>query len=245
MKNILISTIVRNEIKFLDLWYAQLKAMVERYKGEFNFFLSVYENDSQDGSALKLNSFDFSFFGNTRIVHERLNTPYFIGGMHPTRTMLLGAARNESIYGFKFLDHMDFILSIEPDTRYDIEKAGILLCDHEKIYGKKFDILSGKSIHVNAPERIYDSWGTRITDGVEAWHEGDNVFGGLEPLWSTFNCFVLYNAEPIKKRITFGGFNERLKKPDCDTVVICENFRKNGYDKIFWHTDFNVEHFCE
>lgn len=236
---------MRNEAKFLDLWYSQISQLPKLYKEEFNFFLSIYENDSDDATFQKLSSYDFSMFGNVRILSEKLHTPYFVGGMHPLRVQLLALARNETIYGFRFLKDIDYVLSIEPDLRYDPTKAGVILCDHEKVYGKKFDILTAKSCHVSSPDRIYDSWGTRIKDDTDRWHEGDYVFGGLEPLWSTFNCFALYNAEPIKKGIAFGNVNPRNGQSDCDTVVICENFRKNGYDKIYWNTEFYVEHFCE
>lgn len=245
MKNILISTIIRNESKFLDRWHQQLKELAAFHKENFRFYLSVYENDSTDDSFQKLSSYDYSFLGNKKLVSEKLNTPYFIGGMNPIRTQILAFARNESIYGYRFLPAIDFVLVIEPDIKYDVTKSDIILCDHEKVYGKSFDILSGKSIHVGSPERIYDTWGTRIKDDTDRWNDADSVFGGLEPLYSTFNCFALYNAKPIKDGFGFGGVNKRTGKPDCDTSVICENFRSAGHDKIFWHTDFNVEHFCE
>jgi len=243
-KKILISTIVRDEAKFLDMWYFHVKKLVESNSQNFEFFLSVYENDSKDGSFEKLSSFDYSFFGRHRLTSERLSVPYFIGGMHPMRTQILAYARNSSIYGFYFLKEMDFVLSIETDVRYDAEKAKLILCDHEAVYGKKFDILTGFSHHPNLPNNIYDSWGTRKTNNVEACDESHDS-KGIEPLWSVFNCFALYNAEPIKRGISFGGFNNRLNKPDCDTAVICENFRANGHNEIYWNADFKVEHYCE
>ena len=47
--NILISSIIRNRITFLDQWAKQLNDLAELNQ-DINFYLSVYENDSVDGS---------------------------------------------------------------------------------------------------------------------------------------------------------------------------------------------------
>jgi len=80
----------------------------------------------------------------------------------------------------------------------------------------------------------YDTWATR-RDNVEESGErfADWQVNPVREFYSTFNAVVVYNAEPIKNGISFGWFNKRLNKFDCDTVVICENFREAGYNKIY------------
>ena len=80
--NILICTILRNESKFLDTWYAQIKQIVTTFKDD-HFALSVYENDSSDGTFAKLAAYDWSFLSNHVFTSAKLNSPYFVGGKHP------------------------------------------------------------------------------------------------------------------------------------------------------------------
>lgn len=244
MKNILISTIIRNESRYLNNWHKQIDLLAKKYKGKYNFAVSVFENDSTDDSAQKLMAFDYSNFITHRITSERLKTSYFIGGMNPLRVALLAFARNQSIYGFKFLPSMDFILVVEPDVTYDIDQTELIICDHEEKYGKAIDIITGMSHHPGRPDAIYDSWGTRKTSDVESCDDASNA-SGLQEMWSTFNCFALYRCKPIIEGYTFGHINKRLNKSDCDTSVICENFRAAGYNKIYWNADFKVAHYCD
>lgn len=239
---VLICSIIRNEAKYLDKWYAQIKEMCEKFP-DIQFSISVFENDSTDGSYAKIMGYDWSFAYSYMHSTAKMNVPYFIGGKTPQRTELLAFCRNSSIYRFPFLSQTDYVLFIEPDVTYSMDTADRIL-NHEKYYGQKLDVFCGKSVHPNT-DHLYDSWGTRKGPSQTDWKEEDGESGGFESMWSAFNCLVLYNAEPIKRGIAFGGINNRLGIPDCDTVVICENFRKAGFDKIYWDTNLKVTHFCE
>ncbi len=241
--NILICTIVRNEIKHLDRWFHQINAIRDTYK-DITFGLSVYENDSNDGSKEKLKSFDFGNFESFSLSVEKRNTPFFIGGKHPVRTELLAQARNKCMYQFPYLNIIDNVLFLESDILFNVNDIGKVL-NHEKEYGFKMDVFTPKSIHPHTEDLIYDSWGSRKTAEQNDWRDEDHNLKGFMEMWAVFNCFALYNAEPIKKGIAFGGVNPRTGQPDCDPVVICENFRKNGYNKIYWDTNIKVKHFCE
>jgi Cryptococcal mannosyltransferase 1 len=238
---ILLCSIVRNEERHLDRWYAQIKRTVQSMP-EHQFTLSVYENDSTDGSDQKLRSFDWSFISSFVLTTAKLNCPFFVGGKHPQRTELLAYVRNQTMTQSPFLGQMDYVLWIEPDTEYTHEVTEKII-NHEKHYGVKADVFTGKSVHPNS-QGIYDSWGTRKTANQTDWKDEDGQTAGLEPLWSTWNCYAMYNAEPIKKGLMFSGVNPRTGASECDTVSICESFRLNGYDKILWHTDLHVVHFC-
>ena len=60
-KKILICSIVRDRARYLNLWLNQINMMIDRCPN-YEFFLSVYENDSVDGSSKILKSLDFSKF---------------------------------------------------------------------------------------------------------------------------------------------------------------------------------------
>jgi hypothetical protein len=50
----------------------------------------------------------------------------------------------------------------------------------------------------------------------------------------------MYKSLPFKQGAAFGGFNKRLDNPDCDTVVICEEFHILGYHNIVMNCEFEV-----
>lgn len=238
-KRILISSIIRNRANYLNLWLNQINLMIERCP-DYEFFISAYENDSTDDSVRILKSLDFSKFKDFFIKTEKLNTPSFGSIKNDQRVCLLADARNKAIYDCNFVQHCDEVLFIEPDIDYDPVELSNIVRDHS------CDILSAKSTHIHnaMPHEIYDAWASRIIDKDEGWPPGVAVDGFPKRMevWSTFNCFCKYNAEPIKNKISFSGFNKRLNKYDCDTAVICENFREAGYNKVVLDGRYSVFH---
>jgi hypothetical protein len=92
---------------------------------------------------------------------------------------------------------------------------------------------------------IYDLWATRYSpmerpDAEATVHNLEPR--GVQQLWATFSCLCLYKAEPFKKGVRFHWMNHRFGIHDCDTTVICENFRRAGYDKIFADYSINPKH---
>jgi hypothetical protein len=234
MKTILISTIIRDREPYIENWYNQIKRLVEVDK--FNkYYLSVYENDSIDNTLNKLNSLDFSFLEDFKIQSEKLNTKKFGSVISEERVKLLAQARNKSIFDNNFLDKCSHLLVIEPDIKYEPE-----LIIANIINLGDYDIISARS--VNYGSKLYDDWATRKTENDKRWNTNDDIPYKMEEVWSTFNCVCFYNAEPIKQKITFDSFNQRLNSFDCDTVVICENFRRNGYNKIVINGSVEVFH---
>jgi len=236
MKTILVSTIVRNRNKFLSMWQRQLSELC-KLKPDYKFYLSVFENDSIDGSEATLKSLNYEGFKDVHVNCKTLNTPAFGSIKNDLRVRLLAEARNTSIYENPFLDGCDYVLSVEPDIEYSPAEM-IKIIDNEH-----YDILSARSIEYipPAPNHLYDGWGTRNTEKHLDW-EPIVEFKGLIDTWTTYNCFCRYNATAIKDRISFSGFNDRLGIPDCDTAVICENFRSSGFNKIGLQGNCNVLH---
>jgi Cryptococcal mannosyltransferase 1 len=224
--NILISTIIRNRATFLHNYINQLNELVE-IDSSNNFFISIYENDSVDGSQEILKNLDYSKFKDVFIKSEIKNTPYFGSIKHNERVQILAEARNKSIYQNDFLNVCDWVLSVEPDIFYEPKKL------YKIIENNHYDILSARSIEIYPPPKnhIYDGWGTRNTENHFDW-EPNVIFDDIHETWTTYNCFCKYRAKPIIEGVCFDGFNKRLNIHDCDTAVICENFREKGYNKI-------------
>jgi hypothetical protein len=240
MKHILISTIVRNREPYLDQWHKHIKTLCDLDK-QNKYYLSVYENDSTDGSLEKIKSLDFSFLEGFYIKTERLSTPIFDSHSKDfQRVNLISQARNKSIYSSVFLNKCSHLLSIEPDIIYNSQ----LVID-EIINKGNYDIISPRSVDVDRNCFFYDDWGTRREENDHCWKcFSPHILRNLNiiPVWTTYNCLCFYNAEPFKKFITFGPFNGRLNKPDCDTAVVCENFRKYGYNNIVLNSKVEIYH---
>ena len=227
MSTFLISTIVRNREKFLHQWFNQIKELVIN-NIEHTFYLSVYENDSVDKSAELLKQFDYSFLKDVKVEIGSLNIPFYGSIKNDQRVQYLAQLRNRTLYNNIFLEKCDYVISIEPDVRYEPTSLKPLIDDN--IY----DILSVRSIEIEPPPptHLYDGWGTRIDSQKEDWPHNIVFNNNIIDVWTTYNCVCKYKSKPIKEKISYDGYNKRLKKYDCDTAVICENFRENGYNKI-------------
>jgi hypothetical protein len=93
------------------------------------------------------------------------------------------------------------------------------------------DIYSGVLMMNGIP---YDIWGMRRTQ-YEEWGGffADYKQNPIHEFWSTANGICIYNMKPFSHDgLQFRAFNKRLNKYDCDTVVLCEDFRELGYKKI-------------
>jgi len=212
------------------------------------YYLSIYENDSEDSSAALLHSFDYSFCKDYSLKCETLDTKYYTfpfedygteaGHLSKVdRVKNLGAARNKSIFECGFLEKVDYVLCVEPDIKYAPQKALPTIINNQH-----YDIISAKSIFTSTHYKwypLYDGWATRKTEHEESWDFSISL-DGMIPVWSTFNCFCMYKSLPFKQGAAFGGFNKRLDKPDCDTAVICEEFRALGYPNIVMNCEFDV-----
>jgi hypothetical protein len=227
MQHILICTIFRNREKYIHRWHQQILSFVNHFN-DIKFSISIYENDSIDNTKKTLEMLDLSKFQHNWRRYDNLQTQYYGSIVNKDRVKNLAEARNLCIS--QAADHMnDYskILFIEPDFKYNLEDA-IKILNAEKRYGIELDIISGIS-EMNGV--FYDTWATRRTES-ETWGRVE-IGDGIDRVWSTFNGFCLYNSKPFQNGIKFDWFNRRLQTFDCDTAVICENFRECGYDRIF------------
>lgn len=225
---------MRNQENNILNWYQQIKNIVKQNE-QIEFGISVYENNSTDKTSQMLESLNFDFMVHKTIISENLaNKPFFQSNHQPyskeskLRVQLLAESRNKCLES-NFLKDVNYVLFIEPDIKYDVSIFKELL---NFITRNKYDIVS--AISLGPTGEHYDRWGTRLQKG-DTWFDFTPYLFNDEKMdvYSTFNCFVIYNSKPFNdKMVRFKGFSEVLNIHDCDTVTICEEFRKHNYNKI-------------
>jgi len=224
--NILICTIVRDRVQALPKWKSQMEALIKALP-DYTFDVAVYENDSKDGSDKFIEKVKVEGASKLFAKTEELGTTYYESVHSMERVDLLAKARNACMSLPGNLEKYTSILWIEPDIIYSTEDAVKIIT---VAIEEKFDILSPLS-WMRKPGVIYDTWATRPPQAPVSYIHGEFII----PLFSTFNCFCIYNAQPFIEGVEFSG-------GDCDTVQICASFRENGYVRIAALKDCWVHH---
>jgi glycosyltransferase involved in cell wall biosynthesis len=228
---VLVYSIIRNRGSNINAYYTQLKSCVEQMP-EYEFYLSIYENDSTDNTKKALWSKDWSFFKGVSIISEDIDTPYFGSVKDARRVELLAKARNKAIEAGGFLDKVDYVLMVEGDVSYDYTSVKRLLNFEQK--EPNFDIVS--SISLRRTGLHYDWWATRtgpvfnterseIEDGYKTKEYGR--------YYSTSNGLCLYRAKPFQEGVRHHWINKVTNEFDCEMVVLCQEFQAHGYGNIF------------
>lgn len=230
--NILIYTITRNSSEYIKNYYDQIIKLPSLFP-EHNFYLSIYENDSDDNTVELISQFDFSKFKNFYFKSEKLNTNFYGSIQNAERVDLLANCRNKAIFDCGFLDVCDYVMMIESDIFYLPDAVRKLLGFNSK-HNLDADIVSSTYFWSQADRILYDTWGTRLDDQCRGNHlKLDWTSKEYDSYYATCNGICLLKSQPFKQGVKYKGFNERLGTFDCDTAVICEEFRKIGYDKIY------------
>ena len=231
-KKVLIYSIIRNNAKTMDRYYAQVKAIVDRHSDEYEFYLSIYENDSTDDTRHQAMSKDWSFFNGVSIISEKLNTQFFGSVKDAQRVENLAKARNKAIEAGGFLQQCDYVLMIEGDNLFKTDAVTRLLRFGEK--EPDFDVVSALSIRDNGTH--YDWWATRTGPVYnKGASEVPRNFRNLEygKYYSTSNGLCLYKTEAFKKGARHGWVNLYTGEFDCEMVVLCQEFHKLGHGNIY------------
>lgn len=231
--DVLICTIFRNSGRTIDRYWRQIRDTMSDPKNlGINWYISLYENDSRDDTKARLRALDLSGFAGHSLIMEDLSTEFYGSVMAEDRVRNLANARNRALTAKDFHQRVDLILWIEADVIYGRDHIGIMLM-RSMLLPDGFHIYSGVMIDQSRGS-LYDTWATRRTPDEES---GDLMHSAawkpMDRFWSTFNGICFYSPIPIRKGLMFGWYNERLGKFDCDTAVICENFRAAGYDGIW------------
>lgn len=240
--NILICSIIRNRGFFMRRMHFLLNHLCRLDKTN-KYSISIFENDSTDSTKAFIKLLDWSFFDKTYIQSIDLNLPFLSDSekdaLSKEKLQILAGARNLCIDQVKDdILKYDKILFLEAECLFN-PKDIIKLIN----LSKHTDVYSPKSI-MEKPNMIGDSWATRINKEDEIYNGNTdiNIPNNFFPLWSTYSYLCIYDIKPILNNIRFGYINNRLNKHDCDTAVICENFRNHGYNRIFMNTNIGVTH---
>jgi len=230
-KKVLIYSIIRNNAKHITRYHTQLKTIVKD-NPEIEFYLSIYENDSDDGTQSEILNKDWSFFNGVSIVSEKINTKLFGSVKNGERTENLAKARDKGISGGGFINKVDYVLMVEGDIKYN----PLLVKDLFNFNKKEpdFDIVSAVSLRRNGTH--YDWWATRtsaifVSERSELDPEWDKKDYGR--YYSTSNGLCLYRAKPFQDGIKHHWINTVTKEADCEMVVLCQNFQNAGYKNIY------------
>lgn len=288
MKRVLICTIMRNQRANVDTWLAQLCELVGHVRHEWEVEVSVYENDSTDGTyhylvdrtaEVTLRGSIPYLAGSITMSSDTLGTIHYPSIWSVDRIRNLAAARQKCLDQMADLSRFDKVVYVEPDVTYDPRWCSeLILARHPHAAGLgEPDIYSGWSLRseTNPKEStfLYDTCATRATKGDVVWDIGENGgkwrgeslvrtdLGGVDSnclhrVWSTFNCFCVYNAAYFAEGGQWGWVNTRLNTGqayiddgdhgsgwlDADTSVMCERFRSREYNNVFLNTNCLVRH---
>lgn len=233
---VLICSIFRNSAKNVPYYFKFLYDAVINTSG-VQFFYSAYENDSNDDTYEAL--LKYNIFKERSIKSEKLNTEFFRSSTHEDRVINLANARNNALLANNYYKEVDYILQIDSDISYAPNSISNLLN-----FPEKFDIVSGSCYKSHLKEKdCRDTWATRRNSEEEFGNFFEDKNTKLyDRYYSTFGGFCLYMAQPFKEGLVWSAYNKRKEKYDCDTAVICEDFRAKGYDNIFMDYRTKVKH---
>jgi len=232
---ILFCSLIRDKAEFIGDWYSRIRS-IQSLRPSWTFNISLYENDSKDGSKEDLENLDWSFANWFNLSSEKNDKEYFIG-LERKRIERLSSYRNLCIYQFGDLDSIDRIIMNDIDCSYDPKHAVEII---EK--SLEWDIFSFASRDSGTGDEFYDRWATRRSPVDTWWDDKPYNTKGDNQTWTTGNGFVSYNPEGFKRGATFGYVNKRLKTHDSENAVVCENFRAFGFNKIGFDGRYNTMH---
>jgi glycosyltransferase involved in cell wall biosynthesis len=238
-EKILIYSIIRNENQYMNSYHNKLIQIVKTFP-QFEFYLSIYENDSTDGTKQKLATKDWSFFKGVSIISEDIATEYFKSVKAEDRVKNLSIARNKAIEAGGFLDIVDYVMMVEADVEFDMDTVAKIL--NFKNVVPEFDIVSGFTIR---NRRLYDQWATRkqpLYDENVYPIDKDYRMKSYDKYYSTSNGICLYRAEPFCEGIRHGWINKVSNEFDCEMVVLCQSFHEKGHSNIYIIHDAEIYH---
>lgn len=213
------------------------------------------------------------------ITTDKLGTAQYGSVWSMDRLRNLAEARQRCLDQAGDLRRFSKIAYIEVDCEWDARWcAELILARHPAAAGTEPDIYSGWSLrslsHPKESTFLYDTCATRagpedtcwdVTEWCGRWRGESLVptnLGGvdgncLHKVWSTFNCFCVYNPKPFIEGLKWDYENIRLNTGqeripvswnraggwlDADTAVMCEKFRAAGYTNVFLNTNCLIRH---
>jgi hypothetical protein len=238
-EKILLYSIIRNESKYIDSYHKKLNNIVKNFPN-YEFYLSIYENDSTDDTKQKLQSKDWSAFSRVSLILEDLQTKFYGSVKDGDRVKNLSIARNKAIEAGGFINDVDYVMMVEADVEFDMNTVSRILSFKNVV--PDFDIVSGITIR---NKRLYDQWATRkqpvYDEGIYPI-EDDYKMKAYDRYYSTSNGICLYRAKPFQEGIRYGWINKVTNEFDCEMVVVCQSFHDAGYNNVYIIHDAEIYH---
>lgn len=238
-EKILICSILRNENEFFDNYYYRIKDIVKSFP-EYDFYLSLYENDSSDGTKQKIIGKDFSMFSGFSVISENINTKYYGSVKEADRVKNLAKARNKVLLGGNFLPDMDYVLMIDVDVEFKMHAVEKIL-NFNKIV-PDFDIVASST---RKRRLLYDQWATRegprYDPAIQELFEEYKRYP-YKKYYSVSSGFCLYRAQPFKDGARYDYINKETNEADCEMVVICQEFASRGNKNIYMSHEAEMFH---
>jgi hypothetical protein len=60
--------------------------------------------------------------------------------------------------------------------------------------------------------------------------------------YSVSSGFCLYQAQPFRDGARYGYINKETGEPDCEMVVICQEFQERGHKSIYMANQAEMTH---
>lgn len=236
---ILLYSIIRNESGHMDSYHNKLVNIVKNFPN-VEFYLSIYENDSTDGTKQKIASKDWSVFPHVSIISEDVQTKFYGSVKDGDRVRNLSIARNKAIEAGGFINDVDYVMMVEADVEFDMNVVSKIL--NFKNVVPDFDIVSGITIR---KKRLYDQWATRkqpvYDEGIYPIAD-DYKMKAYDQYYSTSNGICLYRAKPFQDGIRYGWINKVTNEFDCEMVVVCQSFHERGHSGVYIIHDAEIYH---
>lgn len=273
MKRILICSIIRDTEKFLPQWYENIAKLQALCGKEYIIDISTFENDSKDNSneyieSLKSEHKIFDWYHTSKAYNALKH-----GSVWDIERMFgLALYRNHCLEQVD-LNKYDKVAFIETDISYDPYWCQeLILARHPSQAKINPHIYSAWSLRSESNPKesmfLYDTCASRQYSSDIMWNfknedkwrneslirtdlgqPDDNC---LHKAYSTFNCFCVYDATPIKNGARFAAYNSRINASnvplnkqqylECDTVTMCEKFHDLGLHNVLINLNCIVRH---
>jgi hypothetical protein len=244
MLNVLICMITRDsELMTINAMELIKRQAASDTMADCNITVSIFENDSLDGTASAIAGFDWDGLVVPIITSETLGTKKFDSVESKGRIDNIAKCRNKCMEAVGDLSPFDIVVWIDSDYHFRYQSIRTLI---DLVNSEKADIASAYSLHADyarPPMELFDKWATRGEELHDWWNcTPYDLMPEFAQVYSTFNGLCAYKAGPFKDGLKFSS-KSKHNDTDVEHVSICEGFRDAGLGNIILARDVLANHF--
>lgn len=250
MKKVGICLIARDSEVMLKNTLSLLDADCGKLTEKYQFFLSMYENDSMDDTVDIMSEYPLKNIKSV-VTSELTNNEKFGSVVSKERIELMARCRTRCVDALyeQVGGDLDLILWLDVDYTWTNDAIEKLLDAVDEDGANIADVASAYSLHADIQRphmELYDKWATRYQKDHSWWHCSPHTFmPEAVPVYSTFNGLCAYKAGPFNEGLRFSAESESLPKLDVEHVSICEGFQKAGLGRVMLMKDLFSLHFAD